>query len=1042
MVLTSGEDDNVKLVLKNVVGEMVTMVVQSDETFQELQERVLLETGITLDIHDFTIQGKNISNEDIVTDYFANAQNDSVEEKPIITEDTKCAVPGCSNTKLNCPDKAFFQFPLEEVRCHQWALYCQKLSEQSGKHRIQLNMSSAICADHFRRDQFVKNTTTLLKRTAVPCIRPELPPGCDANTPRRKSLALSLSPSISLKSDKIFEDLFSNNLSTLAPGSSVLCRLCANPSPDMLFIFDDIGYKLSILEKINNCLPVVVRNTDPLPKQICRLCYEKLTSFNDMIESSLKAESKLKSLVKDNHFQLDETQNSDAEKTGEGEEAANNTEENIEEERNFSISSEKNEKNKHYCCPLCSCGKMVLKSGIYRARTPACTKQEATDGEAEAEEGGEPRSEVEEENEEASSEQKAFWNGQALPELEMESLYPDCIVGMDLDAIPEESWESETSFKQEQTVSNNKNDIYCRLCKMEFTNINAVLEHSHTHADDDSFPCGFCDSYFPTRSELEQHFQEHRIMKKKIVSSDVYERGQMFACDLCGAPFKTEAKYRAHYCNPAGANSNNRCFQCNKSFRSADRLKFHKRFHEGAVPGYCEICQKTFPDEVKLYKHTMYLHSQNKGHCCEECGKVFRSVSSLRYHQRSHQGETVMKPFTCEQCGKCFIRKSMLRNHMLATHKNLSQEGTCFTCKICFEAFPSTDHAVAHMDIHHSAECHGESTYSFEMHTVTRLYICEYCERCFTNAATLNAHRERHPVDTPYQCKMCDSSFAAHDKLIEHKPMHFDYVDKAAQDYSQDFNIPTVYMCEFCERCFLNFTKLSEHLTVHYGDKPYQCRFCDEKFRTSEEAGEHRMKHDQSAAPVDDFDYYRPYECHYCRKSFAIEDALIKHIRMHTGEKPFICDVCGKGFSQSSGLYTHQKVHSDERPYSCTHCPRTFKIKGDRDVHVRKHSGDRPYTCDFCGKAFMTQHVYSQHRKIHTGERPYRCDVCGITFRRSHVLTVHKRIHTGEKPNVCDICGKRYRQKGDMLKHRRVQHGVANVKVSSVVSFSTVVDNN
>lgn len=692
-----------------------------------------------------------------------------------------------------------------------------------------------------------------------------------------------------------------------------------------------------------------------------------------------------------------------------------------------------NKSKSMFCCPLCSCGKMITKSGIYRTNHNLCKEPETEREKEEKFTNVGPSSDIlvnidalspEKENyktgkeqNKQNMEQQHMWNDKEyslkIPDLDMESLYndPDSIVGMELDSIPEQDTWDKVETKKELK----KESLVCRLCGIEFSELTALLDHSEDHSDMDCFPCTVCQQFFSTKSVLDTHFMNHHVSPKDYP----------YRCETCSTPFKSAIKLESHTC---GQTASNRCTHCNKAFRSEARLIFHQRFHEGAKPDYCELCQKSFPDELKLYKHTMYLHSQNKSHCCEECGKVFRSASSLKYHQRTHQGQEALKSFPCEFCGKCFIRRSMLRAHFLSTHKDKTLEGSCFSCKICYEAFPSTDHAVNHMDLMHSSEVSGESTYSFEMHSVRRIFLCEYCEKCFADFNNLNSHREQHPPETPYQCKFCNEAFSALFIMEEHRKLH---LSAGARDYVTEYSVPTVYMCEYCERCFSTNIKLSEHLTIHFGEFPYQCRFCDKKFKTHTDVSDHRLlNHDETLSPLDDS--YRPYECHYCSKSFSIEDALVKHIRMHTGEKPFICDQCGKGFSQSSGLYTHQKVHSDERPYNCPLCPRMFKIKGDRDVHVRKHTGDRPYKCEYCSKAFMTQHVFSQHRKIHTGERPYRCDVCGVSFRRSHVLTVHKRIHTGEKPNVCDVCGKRYRQKGDMLKHRRVQHGIVKVRLQKV----------
>ncbi|XP_054261904.1 zinc finger protein 227-like [Macrosteles quadrilineatus] len=1042
-----------KLVLRNTSGETVSLLVGPEETFQDLQKRVQSEVGLALDLHDLAVKGKTIDENQGVIDYFTSPDvtelSKPAEAPPDIQQDVKCSVPSCENTKFSCPEKAFFTLPLEEMRCHQWALYCHRLSDESGKHRITLTAQSVICADHFRKDQFVKNTTTLLKRTAVPCINPEIPIGSSDPVAVRRKPAIR-SGLATLKTDLPITlplpTLDALNLLQQTSGDDVentaFCRLCSQLCSNFIFIFDEVGIKLNIAEKINSCLPVTVRDTDLLPKQICKSCYDKLLLCHDMAETSLKAESKLQDMITNKHFSSQRLHASDLLSSTFGPSDGEDSQ-----DSNLLDIGNTNKTKSLFCCPLCSCGKMITKSGIYRIKHDSCQSEIRKEDNKEYKEGNHSQcfpgeidlavkdneNVLENENEKKNTKKEAIkptqqhmWGTQdyslKISDLDMDTLYndPDSIVGMELDSIPEdEPWENiDTKKDIKVVIKGEKESLICRLCGIEFSELTALLDHSEDHSDTQCFPCTLCEQWFSSKSVLDTHFVDNHFYHKETSNF-------LHQCDSCGVGFKSVVKLESHVCG--SSSGSNRCPHCNKSFRSEARLEFHQRFHEGAKPGYCEICQKTFPDELKLYKHTMYLHSQNKGHCCEECGKVFRSNSSLRYHQRSHQGQDIMKPYPCEYCGKCFIRKSMLRNHFMNTHKDKTQEGTCFTCKLCFEAFPSTDHAVNHMDVMHIPECSGEATYSFEMHTVKRLYLCEYCERSFTDPANLNSHRERHAPEYPYQCKLCNEGYSAASLLGEHKKLHF---TGGVSDYITEFTVPTVYMCEYCERCFMNSVKLSEHLTVHFGEEPYHCRFCDKKFKTNLEAADHRLTHDQSLSPIDDS--YRPYECHYCPKSFSIEDALVKHIRMHTGEKPFICDQCGKGFSQSSGLYTHQKVHSDERPYNCPFCPRTFKIKGDRDVHVRKHSGDRPYKCDFCGKAFMTQHVYSQHRKIHTGERPYRCDVCGIAFRRSHVLTVHKRIHTGEKPNICDICGKRYRQKGDMLKHRRLQHNIVKVRIQKI----------
>ncbi|KAI8850897.1 hypothetical protein BC829DRAFT_136696 [Chytridium lagenaria] len=54
----------------------------------------------------------------------------------------------------------------------------------------------------------------------------------------------------------------------------------------------------------------------------------------------------------------------------------------------------------------------------------------------------------------------------------------------------------------------------------------------------------------------------------------------------------------------------------------------------------------------------------------------------------------------------------------------------------------------------------------------------------------------------------------------------------------------------------------------------------------------------------------RPFSCNQCSRAFNRQEHLIRHLRIHSGEKPFQCSVCMKKFSRSDELVRHARLHA------------------------------------------------------------------------------------------------------------------------------------
>ena len=267
-------------------------------------------------------------------------------------------------------------------------------------------------------------------------------------------------------------------------------------------------------------------------------------------------------------------------------------------------------------------------------------------------------------------------------------------------------------------------------------------------------------------------------------------------------------------------------------------------------------------------KRNSYIQGK---YVCEYCDRRFNEYSNLIKHRRIHTG---LKPYKCELCGKAFTQSSNLN-----VHKKRCKGGS-YVKQVQFTANQVRKGS--------KLNCTKKLTLKRNPNAVTvNVESNEELVSGFAKKPAIN--KGISPRFTRIQ--ISNSNTFRQLQYVKDKQHENSLITKPETDSSEvslNSTKPNIFSSQK-----VSMTSGAPAIFAHHSNKNNINNKSIHGFGSAISNFRHKR---------------RTHACEYCNRRFNESSNLIKHRRIHTGQRPYKCTFCGKDFTQSSNLNVHKKI--------------------------------------------------------------------------------------------------------------------------------------